>query len=112
MWMKRTLDRYLLQHLDANLACRAFTQRDNGGLVAAFDLRRVPLCELACAISCGKCQFETIPDHVETVYDGNAGHVGFLLSMSLILPYVLGPSPRSRVREVDATLHKKDRLAC
>src|SRR5579864_343875 len=70
------LDRHLLQHFDADLASRDFTQRDNGGLVAAFDLRRMTLCELTRAIGCGKRQFETIRDLFQTVFDGNAGHVG------------------------------------
>src|ERR1700760_3488612 len=76
----RALDRHLLQHFDADLAGCDFAQCDDGGLVTAFDLRRVALSELTCAIRCGKREFETVRDLFEAVFDGNAGHVGFLLS--------------------------------
>src|ERR1700744_1734388 len=105
------LNRHLLQHFDANLAGCDFAQCNDGGLVAAFDLRRVTLSELTRAIGRGKREFETVRDLFETVFDGNAGHVGFLLSMLLILPYVLGTTPRSGVRQVDAELHEKLRVA-
>src|SRR6185437_12501398 len=68
------------------------------------------LSELTRAIGCGKREFETVRDLFEAVFDGNAGHVGFLLSMLLILPYVLDTTPRSRVRQVNAELHEKLRM--
>src|SRR3569623_1153389 len=104
------LDRHLLQHFDADLAGRDFAQRDDRGLVSAFDFRRVALSELTRAIRCGEREFETIRDLFETVFDGNAGHVEFLLSMLLILPYVLESPPRSGVRKVNAELHEKLRM--
>src|SRR3954447_12048131 len=107
---KRALNRHLLQHFDTDLAGSDLAQRDDRGLVAAFDLRRVTLSELTRAIGCGKREFETVRDLFEAVFDGNAGHVGFLLSMLLILPYVLDTTPRSRVRQVNAELHEKLRM--
>src|SRR5215471_5202965 len=95
MRVNAPLDGHLLQHFDADLASRNLAQRDNGRLVAAFDLGRVTLCELAGAISRGERQFEAVRNLFQTVFDGDAGHVGFLLILSRFLFYLMCPKRRA-----------------
>src|ERR1700722_902422 len=80
----RLSDRHLLQHLDTDLAGCDFAQRNNSRFVAAFDLRRMALSELARAIRCRERELKAIGDHFQTVFDGDAGHGLFLLDMFFI----------------------------
>ncbi len=68
--------RDLVQHLDADLACSHFAQRDDRGLVAVgVDERRCARRDLARPVGGGERQLEAIGNPGKYVVDGDAGHV-------------------------------------
>jgi hypothetical protein len=66
--------RYLLEHLEADLAFGDFAQGGHGGLVLALDLGGVALAQHARAVGGGQDELEAVRDVDETIFDGDAGH--------------------------------------
>ncbi|ADC45047.1 hypothetical protein Rmet_6430 [Cupriavidus metallidurans CH34] len=71
----RQSGRYLLQHLDANLARCDLAERHHGGLVLCLDLGRVALHELTCTVRRGEGELEAVRDVFQTIFDGNTRHI-------------------------------------